>query len=140
MTAKEYLSKLRIYEQSANNKQKQYELIRKGIRYLESIRRDEEELGTMPQGTLSDSIAKLKDSEKEVVAEIERYINLYNDGVEKINSLSRPEYVEILTRRYLENDHIKRKLEWIAVDLQFSYDRIRHMHTEALQEFSRRFL
>ena len=140
MTAKEYLSKLRIYEQSANNKQKQYELIRKSIRYLESIRRDEEELGTMPQGTLSDSITKLKDSEKEVVAEIERYINLYNDGVEKINSLSRPEYVEILTRRYLENDHIKRKLEWIAVDLQFSYDRIRHMHTEALQEFSRRFL
>lgn len=140
MTAKEYLSKLRIYEQSANNKQKQYELIRKGIRYLESIRHDEEELGTTPQGTLSDSIAKLKDSEKEVVAEIERYINLYNDGVEKINSLSRPEYVEILTRRYLENDHIKRKLEWIAVDLQFSYDRIRHMHTEALQEFSRRFL
>lgn len=140
MTAKEYLSKLRIYEQSANNKQKQYELIRKSIRYLESIRRDEEELGTMPQGTLSDSIAKLKDSEKEVVAEIERYIDLYNDGVEKINSLSRPEYVEILTRRYLENDHIKRKLEWIAVDLQFSYDRIRHMHTEALQEFSRRFL
>lgn len=140
MTAKEYLSKLRIYEQSANNKQKQYELIRKGIRYLENIRHDEEELGTTPQGTLSDSIAKLKDSEKEVVAETERYINLYNDGVEKINSLSRPEYVEILTRRYLENDHIKRKLEWIAVDLQFSYDRIRHMHTEALQEFSRRFL
>lgn len=140
MTAKEYLSKMRIYELAAQNRQKEIEIIREHIRFLEGIRQDEEELGITPQGTLSKKINELKDAEKETLAEINRYIDLYEDGVNKINSLSRKEYVEILRRRYLEKNSYRRKLEVIAFDLHYSCDRIRHMHLEALQEFQRRFL
>lgn len=140
MTAKEYLLQLRKYERAAINKQKEYERIRKGMSFLQGIAYDKDRVQTSPRDTLSETISELVDAENEAVSAVMQYLDMYNDCVDKINSLSRPEYVEILSRRYLEEDYRERRLEAIACDIGLSYERVRHMHGEALQEFSMKYL
>lgn len=140
MTAKEYLLQLRKLQRNATNKQKEYKRIKESLTFLQGIAYDKDRVQTSPKDTLSETISSLVDAENEAVAAITQYLDLYNDCVDKINSLSRYEYVEILSRRYLEDDYQKRRLVSIACDLNFSYERVKHMHGEALQEFSRKYL
>lgn len=140
MTAKEYLLQLRKLQRNATNKQKEYKRIKESLTFLQGIAYDKDRVQTSPKDTLSETISSLVDAENEAVAAITQYLDLYNDCVDKINSLSRYEYVEILSRRYLEDDYQKRRLVSIACDLNFSYERVKHMHGEALQEFSKKYL
>lgn len=140
MTAKEYLLQLRKYERAAKNKQKEYDRIRKSLVFLQGIAYDKDRVQTSPKDTLSETIAELVDAENEAVAAIAQYVDMYNNIVDKINSLSRPEYVEILSKRYLSETYQERRLVAIACDMDFSYERVKHMHGEALQEFSQKFL
>lgn len=140
MTAKEYLLQLRKLQRNATNKQKEYKRIKESLSFLQGIAYDKDRVQTSPKDTLSETITSLVDAENEAVAAIAQYIDMYNDCVNKINSLSRYEYVEILSRRYLEDDYKKRRLVSIACDLNYSYERTKHMHGEALQEFSKKYL
>lgn len=140
MTAKEYLLQLRKLQRNATNKQKEYKRIKESLSFLQGIAYDKDRVQTSPKDTLSETITSLVDAENEAVAAISQYIDMYNDCVNKINSLSRYEYVEILSRRYLEDDYQKRRLVSIACDLNYSYERTKHMHGEALQEFSKKYL
>lgn len=140
MTAKEYLQDLRKLKRKTDNRKRQCKNIRENLEFLQGIDYSKDKVQTSAKDQLSEAMATLLDLEAEVVELIKKYQQMYDEGVKRINSLSRKEYVDILTMRYLENDYKKRKFEYIACEIDYSYDRTCHMHGEALQEFERKFL
>lgn len=140
MTAKEYLLQVRKTKFNAENKQKQYERIRQSITYLEGLRYDKDRVQTSPRDALSEMMAELIDSESEVLQSLKEYNDIFNDCIDKINGLSKEEYVEILTRRYICDDRDERRFENISVAMGYSYYRTCHLHGEALQEFEEKYL
>ena len=140
MTAKEYLLQLRSLRLKTQNRIAQCKTLRDNIQFLQGIDYSKDRIQTSAQDQLSETMSKLLDMEQETVELINEYNRMYKEGVERINSLSRHEYTEILTLRYLEDDKDKRKFEHIACEINYSYVRTCHMHGEALQEFERKFL
>ena len=140
MTAKEYLNNLRKLKRRLNNKKRQCENIRENIEFLRGIDYSKDKVQTSAKDSMSETMATLLDLEHEVEDEIQRYTDQYNETVNRINGMSRKEYIDILTMRYLEDDYRKRKFEYIACEIDYSYDRTCHMHGEALQEFERKYL
>lgn len=140
MTAKEYLNNLRKLKRRLNNKKRQCENIRENIEFLRGIDYSKDKVQTSAKDPMSETMATLLDLEHEVEEEIQKYTEQYNETVNRINSMSRKEYIDILTMRYLEDDYRKRKFEYIACEIDYSYDRTCHMHGEALQEFERKYL
>lgn len=140
MTAKEYLLDLRKLRRKTDNRVKQCKNIRENLMFLQGIDYGKDKIQTSAKDQLADTMSKLLDLEAETVELIHKYEERYNEGVKRINSLSRKEYVDILTMRYLEDDYEKRKFEHIACEINYSYVRTCHMHGEALQEFEKKYL
>lgn len=140
MTAKEYLQNCRKLKIQMENKKRVYDSIRNSIIYLQGIAYDRDKVQTSPSDALSSTMSKLVDAEREAMDAIWEYERYFNDCMDKINSLSRREYTEILTRRYFSEKYYDSRLVQIACDLDYSYERTKHLHGEALQEFYRKFL
>lgn len=140
MTAKEYLLQAQKLKVQLDNKQKQYNKARESLSYLDGIRYDKDRVQTSPSDKLSETIIRIVDLENEAISALEEYQTLYAECVDRINGLSRREYVEILSRRYLEDDYDERKFERIACVINYSYRQTCRMHGEALQEFQERYL
>lgn len=51
----------------------------------------------------------------------------------EIHNINNPDFIKLLYKRYVESIN----LGVIAKEMQYSYDRIRHMHGEALKEFEK---
>ena len=140
MTAKEYLNQLRSLRLKTENKIKQCNSLRENLQFLKGIDYTRDKVQTSACDQLTETMVKLLDLERETIELIDRYNVMYNEGVSRINSLSKHEYTKILTLRYLEDDKDKRKFESIACTINYSYVRTCHMHGEALQEFEKRYL
>ena len=140
MSAKEYLLQAQKLKRQAENKQKQYDKARESVTYLEGIRYDKERVQTSPKDTLSEAVVRLVALEVSALQALVKFNELYADCVDKINSLSKKEYVDILTMRYLSDSYSERKWEYIACKLDYSYRQTCRMHGEALQEFEKKFL
>lgn len=140
MTAKKYLTQLRNLRLKTRNRIEQCKTLRDNVQFLKGIDYTKDRVQSSGKDQLAETMSNLLDMEREAIDLIGRYNLMYREGVERINSLSRQEYTEILTLRYLEDDKDKRKFEYIACAINYSYDRTCHMHGEALQEFERRFL
>ena len=108
MTAKEYLLDLRKLRRKTDNRVKQCKNIRENLMFLQGIDYGKDKIQTSAKDQLADTMSKLLDLEAETVELIHKYEERYNEGVKRINSLSRKEYVDILTMRYLEYDYEKR--------------------------------
>lgn len=140
MTAKEYLQDLRKLKRKTDNRIRQCKNIRENLEFLQGIDYSKDKVQTSAKDQLAETMSKLLDLEKETLELINEYQRMYDEGVERINGLSRKEYVDILTLHYLEDDYEKRKFEHIACVIHYSYVRTCHMHGEALQEFERKYL
>lgn len=137
MTAKEYLNQLRKLMLKTNNKIRQCEDIREKVMFLQGIDYSRDRVQTSPQDQLSATMATLMDLENETLGYIAEYTKTYDEAINRINQLSKREYMVILQMRYLEEDPKKRKFERIACEINYSYVRTCHMHGEALQEFEK---
>lgn len=51
----------------------------------------------------------------------------------EIHNINNPDFIKLLYKRYVESIN----LSVIAKEMEYSYDRIRHMHGEALKEFEK---
>lgn len=139
-TAKEYLLNIRKLKRKMNTKKRQIENIRENLEFLKGIDYTKDKVQTSSKDQLGEAVTNLSYLESEVAEAIVRYEKMYNESVNRINGLSKKEYIDILTMRYLEDDHTKRKFEYIACKINYSYDRTCHLHGEALQEFEKKYL
>ena len=93
MTAKEYLRQCRTLKTQMENKKRIYDNIRNSIVYLKGVSYDMEKIQVSPSDALSETMARLVDAEREAMNAIWEYEQFFNDCVDKINNLSKAEYV-----------------------------------------------
>lgn len=140
MTAKEYLLNCRKLKVQMENKRRIYDSIRSSIIYLQGISYEKDRVQTSPTDAMANTMAKLVDAEQEALDAIWEYQKYLDDCIEKVNSLSRREYVVILSKRYFSEEYRDGRLVQIALDLDYSYERVKHLHGEALMEFQKKYL
>ena len=76
------------------------------------------------------------DLAEEIAGLIKKYTDLKHRIIGEIQQLDKPEYMQVLYKRYVEN----KRLEEIAREMNYDDVYIRRLHGRALQEFARKFL
>ena len=138
MTAKEYLQQLQRLDIMINYKVKELDTLRLQIQSIGSIDYSKERVQTSPSGDASfvKLIGRITDLEAEINAEIDKYVDKKHQIINQIHSLQNVNYISILFKRYVEF----KKFESIAIEMDFTYDHIRHLHGCALQDFQNKIL
>lgn len=135
MTVKEYLSQLRLINKD----------IEKKLGYLEELNHFVENIKTMDysedrvqisraqNASFTETIEKIIDLKINISSNIKRYVDLKNIIIKQIDSINIERYKDILYFRYIDF----KRLDEIAIILNYSYDRVRHLHGEALMYFNK---
>lgn len=137
MTAKEYLKQLELLNEMINQKVSQVDELREmamgggmGIRY------DKDPVQTSVSGDAgTDKIIRYIDLENEVNADIDRYVDLKNKIINQIQGIKNVNHLRILYKRYVEF----KRLEVIAVEMNYSYQYVKELHGYALLDFERTY-
>lgn len=85
---------------------------------------------------LATYLGRLTEAEEELSTELDQYLALYTQIFRQIADLGMGMYADVLYLRYFDG----KTLAEIAEDLNYSHDRIRHIHGVALQEFEHKYL
>lgn len=135
MTAKEYLSQLRLLDIKINHKIKEAEEMKALALNAGALRAEEEKVQTSLSGSSRqcDMIEKYVDLQTEIDSEIDSYVDLKHKIINEIHQLSDTRYVEILHRRYVDGE----KFELIAVDMNYGYEWTCRLHGQALLAFEK---
>lgn len=135
MTAKEYLSQIKMCRDAIERKRKQCERMRKHMTYLRGISYDRDKIQTSPKDSLSETVVAIVQLEQDVEAAIFRYEFLVDRCINMIEGMSKRDHMRVLYARYVD----EKDFETIACEMHLSYYRVCHIHGEALQEFSKKF-
>lgn len=135
MTAKEYLQQIRKNDIRINQLVKEIDDLRNKIVLISGIdySKDRVQTNTEPSSGALKSIEKLYDAELKLNKMIDKFVDEKRRIVNEIQSLDNPTYIELLYMRYVNY----MRLEEIAVDMHYSFDRTRHIHGAALQAFDK---
>lgn len=138
MTAKEYLQQIRKSDIKINQLIKEVGDLRKSIVFISGIDYSRDRVQSSPDSSTGamKTIERWYDLEHEIERRIDAYVDLKDRIIKQIHGLSKAEYCEILYMRYVQY----MKLEEIAVAMNYSYNRIKHLHGTALQIFYNQFL
>ena len=135
MTAKEYLMSLKKLDIMIRQKKENAEQLRQEVSSAGSVDYNKLRVQTScPGNSLETSFIKLLELENEIRQLVITLYERKNIIINEIHALENAEYIRLLYMRYVEY----RSLEEISVRMCFSYDRIRHMHGYALQEFQKK--
>lgn len=132
MTAKEHLQQYAILEEK--RKQLAFEIIevREGMAGVGSPALSDR-VQTSPSGDqMGNRVAKLISMEERLQALIDEKLAMGEKIITEIHNVDNAAYIKILYKRYIEF----KKLKEIADEMDYSLDRVKHMHGYALQEFA----
>lgn len=138
MKAKEYLQQLQRLDTVINQKIKELDDLRLKSQSTGSVDYSKERVQTSPSGDAPfvKPICRIIDLEAEINAEIDRFVDEKHRIINQIQGLKNSDYISLLFKRYVEF----KSLEKICVEMNFSYDYIKHLHGYALQDFEDRIL
>lgn len=139
MTAKEYLLEIHKSRRILYSLEQRSEELRTQAEGLKAIAYDKDKIQVSPSNTMEEVIIKLVEVEEEYGRQIVRYHTEMQKRIDQIAAM-RPDYAEILRLRYVEGNGRTLRLEEIAVRTHMSFDRVRHLHGEALEAFRRKWL
>jgi hypothetical protein len=135
MTAKQYLSRVRILDIKINNKISELSMLKSKSTSLQAVVINDDKVQTSPAlDRLGNDVSDILELEEEIHKEIKRYNDLKHKIINEIHSLNNRLYIEILYKRYVEF----KSLEEIAVDMNYSYEWIKHNHGYALLNFNKK--
>lgn len=134
-TPKEYLRQLRTAEIKIEQKEEELERLKASLESI-STGTDSERVQTTPRDRLSEEITRIVDLEKEINSDLGAMLMLRNKIINEIQSMDNPIYINILYKRYVQY----KSLEEIAVEMSYSYTRLRHLHGRALQGFKKKYI
>lgn len=133
MKAKEYLMQIEILSVKIEQKKqraKEYRdlaLCSGGFDYKERVQTSN--LG----GQIEDRIIRYVSLESEITENIFMLQQMKDKITGEIHNLNNSDYIILLYKRYVEC----KSLGQIAKDMHYSYDRIKHMHGNALMDFEK---
>ena len=142
MTAKEYLSQIQKYRRTMKSLEEQAEALRVELAGLKAIEYDRDKIQVSPTNKIEELMPKLLEIEERYGTMIFKYHTAILIREKQINDMKREDYAEILRLRYIKTgeDGKRMTLEEIAVRTGRSFDRVRHLHGEALAAFGRKYL
>ena len=136
MTAKEYLRTLRWTELSIETRKDELRRLDAEYTYLSGISYDRDKVQTSPSGDAFPQSDRRIDLAIKIRDDILAMQRLRTDIIGKITGLDNPLYSQVLLERYVNY----LSFDDIAEKMHYSYVRITHIHGEALQEFTRKYL
>lgn len=138
MRAKEYLKLLHKADVAINQRIQEKDDLRRMSTNIGSFDYSKERVQTSPcsSAQYEQIINKMIDLDIEIKHLIDNYADLKHKIIGQIQGLHDVNCIEILHKRYVEN----KRFEVIAVEMNYGYDYIRHIHGRALQEFEKRYL
>lgn len=138
MKAKEYLQQLQRLDTVINQKIKEVHDLRLQAQSTGGIDYSKERVQTSPSGDVPfvKPICRIIDLEAEINAEIDKFVDEKHKIINQIQGLKNSDYIALLFKRYVEF----KSLERICVEMNFSYDYIKHLHGYALKDFEDRIL
>lgn len=138
MTAKEYLKQVHKADVNINQRIREKADLHEMAISIGSFDYSKERVQTSPSSSAQYEriINKMLDLDAEINNLIDGYVDLKHKIIGQIQGLCDVNYIEILHKRYIEN----KRLEVIAVEMNYDYSYIRHIHGSALQEFEKRYL
>lgn len=128
MTPKEYLSQYGAIERNIRRMEEEKERCRQRALHITP---SYEPMITGSGGTsdrVGQAIEKMARCEEKIIAEINKLYDLREEIEAVIGAVSDPVQRELLERRYIQ----LQSLERIAVEMNYSYERVRHLHGYAL--------
>lgn len=131
MTSKEYLLQIKQIRTRIKLIKQTIEQLETEAGSLKAIDYAKDKIQSSPSNKVEDLLIKAVEARNKLIAETETYMSLLVEITRQIETLESSEHSILLYKRYVED----KSLEQIAVDMQYSYDRIRHMHGWALQDF-----
>lgn len=136
MTAKEYLRTLRWTELSIETRKDELRRLDAEYTYLSGISYDRDRVQTSPSGDAFPQSDRRIDLALKIREDILAMQKLRTDIIGKITGLDNPLYSQVLLERYVNY----LSFDDIADKMHYSYVYITHIHGEALQEFTNKYL
>ena len=135
MTAKEYLNSLKCLNAMIRQKTEELEDLKAKSLSIKAIdysgeRVDKSRSVNAPFVKILDKIVDLSN---EIAQDIEKLVMQQHKIIDQIQELKNNKYVDILYKRYVQF----KKFERIALEMNYDYEYIKHLHTDALYEFER---
>ena len=119
--------------------------IKQKMDHLEDMRRMRTYLrgacigGGSKSGNMSDGFSKMSDKlidlERTLNQEIEVYLLMKNEEINRIQSLSKPEYMDVLYKRYVEYKTFER----IAYEMNYALNYVFKLHGNGVKEYESLF-
>lgn len=133
MKAKEYLQQLQRLDTVINQKIKEVQDLRLKSQSTGSVDYSKESVQTNLSGDAPfvKLIGRIIDLEAEINAEIDAFVDEKHKVINQIQALKNSKYIEILYKHYVEF----KRLEVVAVEMNFTYQYTRELHGYALQDF-----
>ena len=138
MKAKEYLQQLQRLDTVINQKIKEVHDLRLQAQSSGGFDYSKERVQSSPSGDAPfvKPICRIIDLEAEINAEIDRFVDEKHKIINQIQGLKNSDYISLLFKRHVEF----KSLEQICVEMNFSYDYIKHLHGYALKDFEDKIL
>lgn len=138
MKAKEYLQQLQRLDTVINQKIKEVHDLRLQAQSTGGLDYSKERVQSSPSGDAPfvKPICRIIGLEAEINAEIDRFVDEKHKIINQIQGLKNSDYISLLFKRYVEF----KSLERICVEMNFSYDYIKHLHGYALKDFEDKIL
>lgn len=133
MKAKEYLQQLQRLDTMINQKIKELGDLRLMSQSVGGIDYSKERVQSNPSGDAPfvKPVLCMIELEQEINAEIDRFVDEKHEIINQIQALQNPKHIDILYKHYVEF----KRLEIVAVEMNFTYQYIVELHGTALKEF-----
>ena len=135
MKVKEYLQEIQVMDIAIQQKTKQLEEMKRMYTYLRGAQIG---VGVKASGVsegFTKASDKLLDLELELTRKIEEFQLMKNERIERIQSLSKPEYMEVLFKRYVEYKSFER----VAYEMNYTLSYVFKLHGNAVKAFEKSF-
>lgn len=136
MTAKEYLQQLHRADVIIDQRIQEKADLRERLSSIGSFdyARDRVQTSTPGDAPYVGLIEKIIDIEDEIDRLIDGYVDLKHKMISEIHGLQDSRYIEILYKKYVEG----KRLEEIAVEMDYTFQYVVLLHGHALKEFSKK--
>lgn len=136
MTAKEYLGEIRRLTGIIEELERSMEILQDDIEGIKGIQYDKDKVMTSASGdAMLNKIIRLEQLSEEIGDTMIERAKKRAHITTQITLMPNRNYMQLLFKRYVEF----KRFEQIAVEMNYSYDRIVHIHSEALQDFEERY-
>jgi len=134
MQAKQYLQELKRLDTCIHQKQQEKQSLYDST--VGAVRTDKERVqASTSADALPNLIARIETIEQEIDRQLDDYIQLKHRMINQIHGLDNEAYISMLHKRYVEF----KRLEEIAVEMNYTYSYARTLHGKALLEFNQKF-